>query len=121
VHVGYIDQRAGNAFNGGAYGDPFVVGFKEAATKAIIPVNNLQGNSDLKLWWFRLSTPPKSTGLKGTYWPSFPQKYELHWPEQPDVIDLASNRGSGDLPSLQTTATIYTQNTPGPAGKPAIG
>jgi hypothetical protein len=109
TYVGYIRQASGTAFNPSAYKDPFVVGFDEAAKGAIIGVNALPTNNILEIWWYKRSTPPGSA-IKGTYWPSFVQRYQLRWPTNAPEIVLASNAGSGDLPSLQARGTIYFQN-----------
>jgi uncharacterized delta-60 repeat protein len=111
TYVGFIDQRSGTAFNVDAYKDPFVRGFDEAAQGSIIGVNALAGNNELEVWWYEKSTPAGSV-ITGTYWPSFVQRYELQWPSGPAAITLASNAGSGDLPSLQAVGYIYTQNNP---------
>jgi hypothetical protein len=119
TYVGYIqvdkDKGSGDAYNVGAYIDPFVAGFDQAATGAIIGVNALTGNDQLEVWWYRKSQPT-GTAITATYWPSFVQRYRLKWPADPDQIVLASNEGSGDLPSLQATGEIYTQNDPNSAG-----
>ena len=116
VYVGYIHQRSGNAFNVVAYKDPFLEGFDEAAKGSIIGVNALAGNDELEVWWYRKSSPAAGSGISGTYWPSFVQKYRLSWPTDPDEIKLSSNAGSDDLPSLQATGLIYAQNNPTLAG-----
>ncbi len=115
VYVGYIQQASGTAFNVGAYKDPFVAGFDEAAKGAIIGVNALAGNNQLEVWWYKKSQP-KGAVISGTYWPSFVQKYNLGWPAAPGVINLASNAGTDDLPSLEATGNIYTQNNAATAG-----
>jgi hypothetical protein len=117
VYVGYIHQRSGNAFNVDAYKDPFVHGFDEAAKGAIIGVNNLTGNDELEVWWYKKSKPT-SAKITGVYWPSFVQKYRLDWPTAPAPAEivLASNKGSDDLPSLEATGTIYQQNNPAEPG-----
>ncbi len=109
--VGYIRQATGTAFNPKAYKDPFVVGFEEAAKGSIIGVNALPSNNLLEVWWFKKSTPA-GAAMQGTYWPSFVQRYKLVWPAGAPEIILASNRGSGDLPSLQSRGSIYYQNDP---------
>ena len=111
VHVGYIHQRSGTAFNVEAYVDPFVAGFDAAAGGAIIGVNAIPGKEVLEVWWYKKSTPT-GTKITGTYWPSFVQQYKLRWPTPTpaDTIDLASNKGSDVLPSLQAMGKIYTQN-----------
>ncbi len=118
TYVGYIhvdkEEGSGDAYNANAYIDPFVAGFDQAATGAIIGVNALAGNDHLEVWWYQKSQPT-GTAITATYWPSFVQRYQLKWPANPDQIVLASNEGSGD-PSLQATGEIYTQNVPNTAG-----
>ena len=109
TYVGYIRQAAGTAFNPVAYKDPFVVGFEEALRGSIIGVNALAGNNQLEVWWYKKSTPASAV-FGGTYWPSFVRRYLLKWPTAAPQIVLASNMGSGDLPSLQALGAIYTQN-----------
>ncbi|MEO0018491.1 MAG: hypothetical protein RLZZ522_1774, partial [Verrucomicrobiota bacterium] len=117
VYVGYIHQPSGTSFNVDAYQDPFVAGFDEAAKGAIIPINTIPRNDQLEVWWYKKSTPAGAK-ISGTYWPSFVQKYALKWPAatRENTITLASNKGSDDLPSLQATGSIYTQNNPALAG-----
>lgn len=109
VFVGYIRVvPTGRDYNPQAYKNPLAVGFEEARKGAIIGVNARPGKDTLEVWWFRRSRPPGSL-IKGTYWPSFVQKYQLTWPVNGDEIILASNEGSNDI-GLAGTGTIYTQN-----------
>ena len=108
--VGYIRPVTdGTAFNPKAYLDPFVVGFDNAKQGAIIGVNALPGKNTLEVWWYKKNTP-LGAGFTPTYWPSVVKRYALAWPAAPQEIVLASNAGSGDLPSLQAKGSIYTQN-----------
>lgn len=107
--IGYIRQPAGTAYDPGAYIDPFVSGFEEAAKGAIIGVNALPGKDVLEVWWYKKSTPP-GTKITPTYWPAFVGTYKLRWPAAPLEIVMASNAGSNALPSLQATGKIYYQN-----------
>ena len=108
--VGYIWQPAGTAFNPEAYLNPFVVTFDAASKGAIIGVNALSGNNQLEVWWYKKSHPPVGSTITGTPWPQFVERYQLTWPAVSDSIVLASNAGSGDLPSLQAAGKIYYQN-----------
>jgi hypothetical protein len=110
--VGYIRQTAGTGFDPTAYKDPFVDGVANAKTGAIIGVNARPGHNILEIWWYKPSTPPAGSGLKPTYWPATVQKYELKWPVAPAEIVMASNRGTGELSSLQATGRVYYQNDP---------
>ena len=108
--VGYIRPVPnGTAFNAKAYLDPFVVGFDNAKQGAIIGVNALPGKNTLEVWWYKKNAPV-GTAFAATYWPSVVKRYALAWPTAPQEIVLASNAGSGDLPSLQAKGAIYTQN-----------
>jgi hypothetical protein len=111
--VGYIRQKTGTAFNPGAYIDPFIAGFEAAKRGAIIPVNARDAatvEDKLEVWWYIKSTPPAGSNLQPNYWPTTAQVYDLKWPDSPDQIIMASNRGSGDLPSVQASGRIYYQN-----------
>jgi hypothetical protein len=110
--AGYILQTNGNAFNPGAYLDPFAVGFAQANKGAIIPVNVIPGNTNLEVWWFRPDNADGSQGFQTSYWPAVIARYTLQWPAGADEIILASNDGSGPLDSLQAKGTIYRQNDP---------
>lgn len=114
--AGYIHQPAGDSFHVGAYGDPFQVGFEAAARGAIIPVNVIPGRDRLEVWWFRGNAPDLTLGFQPIYWPSAIGRYTLVWPSAPSEIVLASNDGSGALPSLEAKGRIYTQNDPGLPG-----
>ncbi len=113
--VGYIRQPTGTAFDSGAYVDPFVSGFEEAAKGAIIGVNALSGKNLLEVWWYKKSKPP-GTKLKPTYWPSYVTVHSLRWPTTPAQIVMASNAGSNALPSVQASGSIYYQNDPAKPG-----
>jgi hypothetical protein len=114
--AGHIRTVAGNAFHPGAYVDPFVRGFDEANLGAIIPVNAAPDNNRLEVWWFRSNAPDTTRGFGLIHWPSVIGQYTITWPSAPDEIILASNAGSGDLPSLQARGRIYVQNVPGTTG-----
>ena len=114
--VGYIRQASGTAFNPTAYRDPFVVGFDAAQQGAIIGVNALANQNILEVWWYKKNAPT-GTGFGNTYWPAVVKRYALQWPTAPaGTIVLASNLGTGDLPSLQAKGSIYVQNTAGLPG-----
>ncbi len=120
---GHLRPEGGRAYHAGAYIDPLVTGFEEAARGAIIGVNALTGTSapdtgknTLEVWWFRSNQPPVGSGIKPTYWPAYVTRYTLSWPAEAPEIVMASNLGSGELPSLQATGSIYTQNDPAQPG-----
>ena len=118
--AGFILQTNGNSFNTNAYKDPFVVGFEAANQGAIIPVNAIPGTNNLEVWWFRRNATNavknEINGFKPIYWPTVIGLYTLEWPNNASEIVMASNDGSGALPSEQAVGTIYTQNDPNLAG-----
>ena len=109
--AGYIIQTNGNSFNPTAYLDPFVVGFDQAASGAIIPVNAIPGSNTLEVLWFRsdANAADASLGFKPSYWPAVLGHYNLQWPTTSQEIIMANNKGSGTLDSLQAKGGIYRQ------------
>ncbi|HEX7652941.1 MAG TPA: hypothetical protein VF607_05510, partial [Verrucomicrobiae bacterium] len=114
--AGYINQAAGNSFSISAYADPFAAGFEAANAGAIIPVNAIPGTNTLEVHWFRPSSPRVADGFQPVYWPAVIGRYTVQWPQNPDEIVLASNAGSGPLPSLKASGHIYYQNDRTAAG-----
>ncbi|MGV3772152.1 MAG: LamG-like jellyroll fold domain-containing protein, partial [Verrucomicrobiales bacterium] len=113
--AGYILQSSGTSFSPAAYKDPFTSGFSMANQGAIIPVNAIPGSNTLEVWWFRQNATNTirnaSKGFEPIYWPAVIGRYSLAWPEnEENQIVMASNAGSGSLPSLQARGIIYTQN-----------
>jgi hypothetical protein len=113
--AGYVNQDVGTDFSVTAYKNPFEVGFDEAASGAIIPVNVPQAPENpavhLEVQWFRESKMEEELGFKSIYWPSIISRYTIGWPsDTSSKIILASNDGSGPLESLKAKGTIYTQN-----------
>ncbi len=108
--AGYIRESQGNLYAVDAYVNPFLKGFDSANLGSIIPVNSIPGTNRLEVWWFRRSEVNASQGFKDTFWPAVIGRYTLNWPSQPAEIVLASNAGSGPLPSLQANGRIYVQN-----------
>ncbi len=107
---GYIFQPAGTSFSTTAYIDPFSAGFDKANLGSIIPVNAIPGANHLEVLWFRTNSPPHITGFKQVDWPAVIGQYTLNWPTNADQIVLASNAGSGPLPSLEAKGNLYIQN-----------
>ena len=110
--AGYINETNGNAYNPGAYINPFVSGFTLANQGAIIPVNASPENNVLEVWWFRSDNADGSLGFMPTYWPAAIGRYTLQWPTNASQIIMANNAGSGVLSNLQAQGTIYYQNDP---------
>ena len=113
--AGYILQSEGRDFSVTAYQDPYVVGFSEAVTSSIIPVNARNNNSKLEVWWFRPNSVNNAVGFQNVLWPSTVGRYTILWPtNEPFARDLilASNDGSGGLGSLEAKGGLYIQNDP---------
>lgn len=110
--AGHIVTATGNLFHPDAYQDPFVKGFDAANHGAIIPVNAIPGHKVLEVLWFRRNQVDAEKGFKKLFWPSVIARYTIEWPTDTSEIVLASNDGSGPLPSLQAKGAIYYQNNP---------
>lgn len=115
--AGYIHQPMGTSFSQTAYRSPLSTdGFSAADQSSIIPVNAVPGNNQLEIWWFRNSAPPLTNGFTPIAWPEVIGYYTVQWPADASEIVLASNSGSGPLPSLEAKGRIYIQNDPDSAG-----
>ena len=119
--AGYIDPAYGDAYNAGAYIDPFGNGGLAAAERgAVIPVNALPGNDRMRVWWFQRIDPPAAVAgsFQPVWAPSTVHEYTLAYPDPGDVrqIVLASNQGSGELPAAEAVGSIYVQNDPDQTG-----
>lgn len=113
--AGHIRQTEGTGYSVTAYRDPFVVGFDEASTSSIIPVNARNNDARLEVWWFRPNAVNTAVGFKTVFWPSAIGRYTVAWPTNfPHAreIILASNAGSGGLGSLEAKGGLYFQNDP---------
>ena len=109
--AGHIDIQHGNLYNQAAYIDPLGPdGFVGGNEGAIIPVNTIPGNNALEVHWFRSNGIDPDTGFEPIYWPEVIGRYTLQWPASPAEVILASNDGSGALPSLQAKGSVYVQN-----------
>ena len=97
-------------FDADSYKDPFVDGVQVAKQGAIIPVNARETDNKLEIWWYKQTSPPVGSTLKPNYVPVSVNRYQIHWPESPDKIVLASNEGTDDLPSYQASGSIYYEN-----------
>ncbi len=112
---GYIDPSSGDAYQADAYISPFAEGGIAAADSgAIIPVNALNGNNQLRVWWSRSLAPPAAQADLFTpiFIPYVVGDYTLSYPDSAPQIVLASNNGSGELTSEQASGSIYSQNDP---------
>ncbi len=105
--AGYI--AGGTGYNPAAYKNPFTVGAVEAEKGAIIPVNAMPGDTELKVWWFKKVDSP-SPAFSPFYVPTKIGKYTVSYPTSPDTIVMASNSGTGDLAPSEVIGTIYFQN-----------
>jgi len=97
-------------YNPNAYIDPIANGFEASNLGAIIPVNADPSNNVMEVYWYRKNGADVAKGFQSIYWPSVLGRYTIQWPSSPDEIVLASNDGSGALPSLQAKGSIYLQN-----------
>ncbi|MDB4406026.1 hypothetical protein N9191_01860, partial [bacterium] len=112
---GYLDPSSGNAYQESAYVNPFAEGGREGASKGgIIPVNALDGNNTLRVWWFRELSPPAAQAdlFQGVQVPTIIGDYTISFPVGSPQIVLASNKGSGDLDAEKVGGIIYFQNDP---------
>ncbi len=109
---GDINKQNGKVipFNPNAYIDPIANGFEASNLGAIIPVNADPSNNVMEVYWYRKNGADVSKGFQPIYWPSVLGRYTIQWPSSPDEIVLASNDGSGALPSLAAKGSIYVQN-----------
>jgi len=110
--AGYIQASQGDSYHAGAYIDPFASGFETARQGAVIPVNAIPGRNLLEVWWFRTNQVDATRGFQKVYWPSVMGRYTTAYPPDASEIILASNDGSGPLPSLEAKGSIYVQNNP---------
>ncbi len=107
--AGYI--AGGTAYAPAAYVDPFAAGVAAAERGAIIPVNALPGGATtLRVWWFKKVAAPSSE-FSDFYTPAKVGSYTVSYrSSETNRIILASNNGTGDLPSSQSAGSIYVQN-----------
>lgn len=119
LHPTDLDKRRyRSAFDPSAYIDPFTQGFEAAKSGAIIPVNArsvVEGGEahqdELEVWWYKESKPPLgSVNLISNYYPVYVSVYQCQWPTDAESIVLASNKGSGPLPTSQASGRVYYQN-----------
>lgn len=113
--AGYI--ASGTAYAPGFYVNPFSDGIAAAETGAIIPVNALpDGGSKITVWWFKKVAAPSSE-FGDFYTPAKIGRYTVAYRNaETQAIILASNLGTGDLPSAQLAGSIYVQNDANLAG-----
>lgn len=106
--AGYI--AAGDAYLPAAYQNPFAVGIADAEKGAIIPVNaRPDGSTHLEIWWFQRIAAPSSE-FSDFYTPAKVGRYTVSYRNDNPTIVLASNLGTGDLPTDQVGGSIYVQN-----------
>ena len=73
-------------------------------------MNAIPGRNLIEVWWFRKNEVENTRGFRNTFWPSVIARYTTVWPADASEIILASNDGSGALPSLEAKGRIYVQN-----------
>jgi len=116
---GYLDPELGDAYDAEAYIDPFAEGGIEGANLgAIIPVNARSGNDQLRVWWFRQLSPAVDQAdlFNPIFIPTVIADYTISYPTDAPEIVMASNAGTGELPTEQVSGEIYVQNDPAKPG-----
>lgn len=109
--AGYLDPNFADNYHPGAYTTPYQQdGFELANGGAIIPVNAVPGNNLIGVNWYRRNDADETLGFEPILWPAVVGRYTVNWPPAAAEIILASNDGSGALPSLQAKGSIYVQN-----------
>jgi hypothetical protein len=113
--AGYVSRGRCHAEN--LYQDPFASGVEEAASGAIIPVNALEGDRSLTVWWFRKVTPPNNK-FEPFHLPAVAARYHVSYPEDAQELVIASGKGveNPGLTSAQAQGSIYYQNDPSKIG-----
>jgi hypothetical protein len=107
ARAGYI--AGGTGYHPGAYRNPFELSVEAAESGAIIPVNAVPGDNELRVWWFQRISPP-SSAFQPLYIPSKVGRYTISYPSGAPQIVLASNAGSGDLSPAELAGSLYVQN-----------
>ena len=111
----------GTGYHPAAYLDPYTVGVEAAESGAIIPVNAVPGNREMKVRWFQKIEPPADLAnvFTGFYVPSKVGTYTVSYPEPlvdwPAVV-MASNLGTSGLTAAQAAGELYVQNDPAAIG-----
>jgi len=107
--AGYI--ASGRNYYPAGYINPFINGVKAAEAGAIIPVNALDGQNQLTVWWFKQVVAPNAN-FASFYLPSVVGHYTVVYPTSPapPEIVIASGIGTGDLGPSQQLGSIYVQN-----------
>ena len=93
-----------------AYINPVTAGVATANQGAIIPVNALPTDNELKIRWYKKVEAP-SADFSSFYIPGKIGTYKVAFPTTttPEII-IAQGVGTDNLPADQATGTIYTQN-----------
>jgi len=81
-------------------------GGPEYATGQVIPV--FKGK--LEVWWSNVTTHGLTTTFYPVQWPSKVVRYDCVWPTDPEVIVIASQEGSGQIPFAHRNPEVYCQN-----------
>lgn len=117
--AGHLNLAIGTSYHPGAYKDPLSLGFEEANSSAIIPVNVVPERNQLEVWWFRRNDSRAGPnagdnvlGFTTVYWPTVIGRYTIGWPSDAREIVLASKLGGQGLSPAEQLGTIYYQNDP---------
>jgi hypothetical protein len=92
--------------------------FEGAAKGAIIPVNALDSNDELTVWWYKKIEFPANTKIEPFHVPAIAANYKVSWPEDPQELVIASLKGleTPALTSVQGAGSLYVQNDPDKIG-----
>jgi len=77
------------------------------ATGQILPV--FPGR--LEVWWSNVTTHGLTTNNYAVQWPSRVKRYVCSWPASPETMVIASETGSGLIPSAHKSPEVYFQNS----------
>jgi len=71
----------------------------------------------LEVWWSNVTTHGLAADHSyAVQWPSLVKRYSCNWPADPEVMVIASEIGSGQIPDNQKNPEIYYQNDPNKVG-----
>ncbi|HCN28531.1 MAG TPA: hypothetical protein DIT64_07130 [Verrucomicrobiales bacterium] len=113
---GYISK--GTCYSEAAYINPLdSAGVEAADAGGIIPVNALNTDRVLWVWWLKKIVPP-SNKYEAFHVPAVAARYTVSYPASPQELVMASGKGveNPGLTSVQSEGSIYVQNDPSKIG-----
>lgn len=113
---GYISK--GTCYSEAAYINPLdSAGVEAASAGGIIPVNALNTDRELWVWWLKKVVPP-SNKYEAFHVPAVAARYTVSYPASPQELVMASGKGveNPGLTSVQAEGSIYVQNDPSKIG-----